>query len=140
MAETKTTAIESLSNDLSKEIASRPSFDVNEISNLIAVRIKNEFPLILREQTNEMEAEYTRLLERKAVYSDNGKVITEINNKLSLLRQKLAIANRIENNSKREESILTLKQKHHLFREKLCDAFGRNSIIKIESDMDIKNE
>jgi len=90
--------IERVSNDIAKEIISRPKFDLEEISGIIKFRIKESVLEILLANVEKEEVAYHRLLVEQSTLRLGSPEYIKLGYKLSLAKNKKAIANRAVNN------------------------------------------
>jgi hypothetical protein len=90
--------IERVSNDIAKEIISRPKFDLEEISGIIKFRIKESMLELLLENVEKEEVMYYRLLVEQSELRLGSPEYIKLGYKLSLAKNRKAIANRAVNN------------------------------------------
>jgi hypothetical protein len=90
--------IEQLSDSIAKEIITRPNFDVNEISTIIKVRIKDSLLDILLENVQKEEANYLKLLIKQSELKYGSREYVKYGYDLSIAKHKKAVANRAVNN------------------------------------------
>lgn len=116
--------IKRLSDDIAKEIISRPKFDLDEISRIIKFRVKESMLDILLENVEKEEVAYHKLLLQQSELRTGSKEYVELGYKLALAKRKKSVANRAVNNVRRETSF-------KLITNYIKDTYGENELKKV---------
>jgi hypothetical protein len=103
------TIISELSDNLSKEISERKIYDLEEISNLIKVRVSFGMRDLIREHSTNEEVEYMKLLREQSKNRIGSNQYISTGYKLAEAKQKKSSANRAANNMGREDNYLKLQ-------------------------------
>lgn len=93
--------IEDLSKSIAREIIERPNFEVEEISTIIMVRIKDSLMDILLENVQKEEAKYMKLLIEQSKLRVGSRDYVKLGYKLSIAKHKKSIANRAVHNQRK---------------------------------------
>lgn len=102
--------IKEFSNEIAKEIAQRSIMDVNDVSLMISVRIKNAMPDFIEEYSSKAEKEYLKLLNEQSKNKVGTKEYNQLAYKLTIAKSKKATANRALNNFRRKDNYGNLKE------------------------------
>ncbi len=97
--------IKNVSTEIAKEIITRPNFDLQEITGIINFRLKESILDILLSNVEKEEVNYHKLLLEQSKNRPGSKQYVELGYKLSIAKNKKAIANRAVNNVKNRNKI-----------------------------------
>jgi len=118
-------------NEIANEIISRTSFDLEEISLLIQVRLKQHVVEIMTEYSSKEENEYLKLLtQQKGLHPRSTRYI-ELGYDLAIARKRLASVNRALNNIKKES-------RYEFLRDYVLNTFGENALDEINEKLTTK--
>lgn len=118
--------IKNVSNEIAKEIITRPKFDLEEISGIINFRLNESILEILLSNCEKEEITYHRLLLEQSTHKVGSKQYVEFGYKLSIAKNKKAIANRAVNNVKNKTKIGVILNyvKVNLSQKKLVELYS----------------
>lgn len=94
--------IQSVSEEIAKEIITRPKLDLEEISGIIKFRLKESLLDILLSNVEKEEVVYHKLLLEQSQNRVGHPKYVELGYKLAIAKNKKSIANRAVNNVKQE--------------------------------------
>lgn len=97
--------IQSVSDEIAKEIITRPKFDLEEISGIIKFRLKESILEIMLANVEKEEMQYHRLLVEQSNLKLGSPKYVEMGYKLALAKNKKAVANRAVNNVKQNTKL-----------------------------------
>jgi len=127
--------IKSVSKEIAKEIITRPNFDLEEISGIINFRLKESILDILLSNVEKEEVAYHKLLLQQSNNKPGSKNYIELGYKLSIAKNKKAIANRAVSNAKN-------KTKAGICINFIKENFGHSAyddLCKILDESEVKN-
>lgn len=113
--------ITEFSEKLAQEISERKIYDLEEISNLIRVRLKFCIRDLIMEYSTQAEIEYIKLLDEQSKHKIGSIQYISFGYKLSSAKQKKAAANRAANCMGRNDDYQNLK-------DFISHKFGKNAL------------
>ncbi len=119
----KIKSIDDFAKQLAKEISERPSFDIEEIVTLIAVRVNDAMMTFVGEHSINLEKEYQALLKEARTYKINTPKYIDIGYRIAEIKSKKSLANRAHHNVDQD-------QKYYQLQKFIKEKYGNEAMIE----------